>query len=158
MEAVTAIQAMLQAGRWDAESLGGRKFNPRAWDAADSALDALLAYIKQLERQNSLGSAPGEGSPYASVENRLTYRMYSEAVERATARAEAAEARVEQLEGERDSLMADSWRAYVEAGADPDGDLMWHCPPVMAGVSLIDAVKQLRADYDEALARTEERR
>lgn len=60
--------------------------------------------------------------------------------------------RLMEAERERDSLMADSWRAYVESGADPDGDLKWHCTPVQAGVSLIDAVQSLRQDYDEALS------
>jgi len=48
--------------------------------------------------------------------------------------------------------MADSWRAFVESGGDPDGDLEWHCTPAQAGVTLIDAVRQLRADYEQALA------
>jgi hypothetical protein len=59
--------------------------------------------------------------------------------------------RIEEAWAERDSLMADSWRAFVEAGGDPDGDLKWHCTPAMAGAALVDAVRQLRADYDEAL-------
>lgn len=58
--------------------------------------------------------------------------------------------RAERAERERDSLMADSWRAYVESGADPDGKLEWHTTPAWAGKELVDAVKQLRADHDEA--------
>ena len=55
------------------------------------------------------------------------------------------------LADERDSLMADSWRAFAESGGDTDGDLKWHCTPAMAGMQLVDAVKALREDYDEAL-------
>lgn len=49
---------------------------------------------------------------------------------------------------ERDSLMAATWRAFVESGGDPDGNLRWHCDPEMAGRRLLDAVRSLRDDYD----------
>lgn len=73
--------------------------------------------------------------------------------ERLLAYAQAADAlvaRVEQAERERDSLMADTWRAFVVAGGDPDGNLKWHCDPSMAGRTFVDCVEQLRSDYNEA--------
>lgn len=61
-------------------------------------------------------------------------------------------ARLADTERQRDSLMHDSWRAYVEAGGDPDGDLRWHCDAFQAGTNLVDVVHELRADYDAGLA------
>jgi hypothetical protein len=58
-------------------------------------------------------------------------------------------ARIEELEAELDSLMADSWRAFVESGGDPDGNLQWHCSPVDAGTTLVNAVRELRSCYDD---------
>lgn len=63
-------------------------------------------------------------------------------------RALDAEARLAEAQQERDSLMADTWRAFVEAGGDPDGNLRWHCDPETAGRRLLDAVRSLREDYD----------
>ena len=59
--------------------------------------------------------------------------------------------RAERAEAERDSLMRATWSAYVETGADTDGDNQWHCSPEMAGKTLVSAVRELAKDYDDAL-------
>lgn len=59
---------------------------------------------------------------------------------------------VSAIEAERDTLMADTWQAYIETGADTDGRDRWHCAPGEAGRALLCAVRQLRADYRSACA------
>lgn len=55
------------------------------------------------------------------------------------------------LEAERDMLMRATWSAYVETGADTDGDNEWHCSPEMAAGTLLLAVRVLAKDYDDSL-------
>ena len=60
-------------------------------------------------------------------------------------------AHIRGLEADRDALMRATWSAYVETGADTDGDEEWHCSPEWAGKALMHAVATLRKDYDDSL-------
>jgi hypothetical protein len=48
-------------------------------------------------------------------------------------------------------LLAALWEIYVLCGEDTDGDKKFHCPPENAARRTVEAVRELRADYDVAL-------
>ncbi len=136
------------------------EFSTDAATAADAAEAALATEREARERAEALCAEwCGRYDLKAHAERLEEAREKAEG-ERAAALAkvvlrayqvEQAEARAERAEAERDSLLADSWRAYAESGADTDGCLKWHCSPQVAGRSLVDAVTELRRDYDESL-------
>jgi hypothetical protein len=52
---------------------------------------------------------------------------------------------------EHEKMMTALWECYVLCGEDTDGNTRWHCPPAEAAEYTINAVRELRADYDVAM-------
>lgn len=48
-------------------------------------------------------------------------------------------------------ILEPMWEAYVQTGADTDGDTRWHCTPLEAARTLLSSVAQLRADHEAVL-------
>jgi hypothetical protein len=53
------------------------------------------------------------------------------------------------LKDELNVARAALWDCFVLAGGDTDGNSAWHCSTEDAARAAVDAVRQLREDYEE---------